>query len=87
MIATAESARTRWVAEYREARKVRQFERRFEMLTIPSSLYPTVSHKAYIAAIDSKLFVSLQVPRENGRFGVGGTLKRHVTGPYRRLPA
>ena len=81
-----DQARARWAAEYREARKVRGFERSLLPNAGLSSLYDTVQHDAYIAALHSEIGV-LMFARRNGRYGVGGRTKRFMVGPARRLPA
>lgn len=81
-----DQARARWAAEYREARKVRGFERSLLPNASPSSLLATVSTVAYIAAVEGQRGV-LMFARRNGRYGVGGRTKRFMVGPARRLPA
>lgn len=81
-----DQARARWAAEYREARKVRGFERSLLPNASPSSLLATVSTVAYIAAVEGQRGV-LMFARRNGRYGFGGRTKRFMVGPARRLPA
>ena len=81
-----QTARARWAAAYREARKVRKFEARFMPEGGLSSLYSTVDYDAYIAAINGQRDV-VMFARRNGRYGVGGRTKRFMVGPARRLPA
>ena len=81
-----DQARARWAAEYREARKVRGFERALLPNAGLSSLYATVPHDAYIAALHSEQGV-MMFARRNGRYGIGGRTKRFIVGPARRLPA
>ena len=83
---TSDQARARWAAEYREARKVRGFERALLPNAGLSSLYGTVQHDAYIAALHSEQGV-MMFARRNGRYGIGGRTKRFIVGPARRLPA
>lgn len=81
------TARARWAAAYREARKVRQFDRRFMPDGAPSSLYAGCDHDAYMASMLSQTVDFLANKRRNGRFGIAGKLKRPIFGPFRRLPA
>ena len=82
---STDQARARWAAEYREARKVRRFDRFLLPDGGVSSLYGTVRHEAYIASIDSSAIGMFA--RRNGRYGIGGRTKRFMAGPARRLPA
>ena len=74
-----DQARARWAAEYREARKVRGFERALLPNAGLSSLSATVPHDAYIAALHSEQGV-MMFARRNGRYGVGGRTKRFMCG-------
>lgn len=80
-----QTARARWAAAYREARKVRKFEARFMPDGGLSSLYSTVDHDAYIATFQRSDFLAYK--RRLGRFGTGGKLRRCIDGPMRKLPA
>lgn len=81
-----DQARARWAAEYREARKVRQFERDLLSNHGLSSLYDTINHDAYIAVLKGEIGDAM-FARRNGRYGTGGRVKRFMDGPLGRLPA
>ena len=75
-----DQARARWAAEYREARKVRNFERALLPSGV-SSLGMAAPFSAYIAAMhhgDSLAFGHM--------FGVAPA-RRYISGPHGVLPA
>lgn len=75
-----DQARARWAAEYREARKVRNFERALLPGGV-SSLGMAAPFSAYIAAMhhgDSLIFGHM--------FGVAPS-RRYISGPHGVLPA
>ena len=80
-----QTARARWAAAYREARKVRKFEVRFMPDGQLSSLYSTVDHDAYLATFQRADFLAYE--RRLGRFGTDGKLLRCIDGPMGKLPA
>jgi len=83
-----DQARARWAAEYREARKVRKFERALLAGNLSSIGY-AAPRAAYQAVIERVLWPNLHnMARTLGRFGAGtGKRKRHIIGPRQSLPA
>lgn len=83
--ANPQTPRQRWASEYREARKVRRFERALLPDGGVSSLGHAAPFDAYLATLKSGVW--LDYSRRNGRFGEDGRMARFVGGPLGRLPA